>query len=107
LRPTLQKQIMATEWKCRNCIRVFETRGRRDAHHRSKHQGLSNVTEGELQRSEDGRFVCQCGKTYQQVQALKRHQKACAIATDVLEAFVLEEESTRPRLHMINVSITS
>jgi hypothetical protein len=28
-------------------------------------------------RSADGRFECQCGKTYQRAQELKRHQKKC------------------------------
>jgi len=90
---------MATEWKCRSCTGVFETRGRRDAHHRFEHQGLANGTEGQSRRSMSGRFECQCGKAYQRAQELKRHQKKCETPVAILEATVVEEEGTHYGLH--------
>ena len=98
---------MATQWNCRSCHYVFETRGRRDSHHRLVHQGLANTTMEASKRREDGRVECICGRRYQRVQELKRHQKACDIATNILEVQLVEEDGTYSNYHIINISTPS
>lgn len=72
------------EWKCRSCENVFETRGRRDRHHKKTHQrsaigksGGLQVAREEMEGEEVGKFVCQCGKEYEEGYALMRHQQNC------------------------------
>jgi hypothetical protein len=82
---------MANCWKCRSCQQVFETVGKRDAHHRSKHQSLLNSADRNLQRSRNGKFECLCGRTYQQGQGLKQHKKRCQVTNHEAESQDVEQ----------------
>jgi len=70
------------EWKCRTCQRQFDTRGKRDAHHRKEHQkavGNVNVaTENNSTTKNAGeKFSCPCGKEFLHPWSLQRHSKGC------------------------------
>ena len=47
------------QWKCRSCVEVFDTRGKRDAHQRKVHQKAATGRSERLQVqcSGTGRFV--------------------------------------------------
>jgi hypothetical protein len=81
-------QADSSEWSCRHCTLVFDTRGRRDGHLRREHQMISTTgsTPGvkqTLNRSDNGMFICSCAKSYHHAQSLKRHQEACDLAADI------------------------
>jgi hypothetical protein len=67
------------EWICNDCDEGFETKGRRDGHRERTHRQkiLVGVNHHGMTRSENGKFICECGKDYMAVQSLKRHQKNC------------------------------
>jgi hypothetical protein len=93
---------MVNTWKCRSCPRIFETVGKRDAHHRSEHQSVLSSIKGGIYRSLTGKFVCLCGKAYQQAQGLKRHQKKCKVAIHEVESQNIEREGTLQWLRTID-----
>lgn len=82
------------QWKCRGCLEVFDTRGKRDAHHRKMHQTVVGEGSGSTntQRSVDGKFVCECGLRYNVAQSLKRHKRSCYSAIAVVEGQDVEQE---------------
>jgi hypothetical protein len=72
----------ASQWICRSCGRGFETRGKRDGHNRKVHQNSgatrqSSVETARMRRSNGGKFVCECKREYESVQALRKHKKKC------------------------------
>jgi hypothetical protein len=75
------------QWKCRSCVKGFDTRGKRDAHHRKAHQkvatGRSERTQ--VQRSVAGKFICECGNSYDRAQSLKRHRQGCYATIAMIE----------------------
>jgi hypothetical protein len=75
------------QWKCRSCVEVFDTRGKRDAHHRKMHQkfAVGRSERAQVQRSIAGKFVCECGNTYDRAQSLKRHRQGCYAAIAMIE----------------------
>jgi hypothetical protein len=75
------------QWKCRSCEQVFDTRGKRDAHHRKVHQNFTFERSGraQVQRSDHGKFACECGKEYDRVQYLQRHRPSCYAAIAMIE----------------------
>ena len=78
------------QWKCRSCGQRFETRGKRDAHHRREHQGVSvGVTEasgnGGMERAVGEKFVCFCGIKFWHAWSLKRHRQGCYAAIAMTE----------------------
>jgi hypothetical protein len=75
------------QWKCRSCVEVFDTRGKRDAHHRKVHQKFAIERSGraQVQRSVAGKFVCECGNSYDRAQSLKRHRQECYAAIAMIE----------------------
>lgn len=91
-------QSSSPEWRCRSCIRVFDTRGKRDSHHRREHQASSTgqTTFGEkytVTRRRDGDFRCVCGLGYKHSSSLKRHKTGCNIAVDVFDVTSVEEDT--------------
>lgn len=84
------------QWKCRSCVRVFDTKGKRDAHHKRTHQVAAVDRSGiaHTHRSVDGKFVCECGNGYHRSQALKRHKESCYAAIAMIEGggISLEQE---------------
>ena len=75
------------QWKCRSCVEVFDTRGKRNAHQRKVHQKAATERSERLQvqQSGTGRFVCECGNSYDQAQSLKRHRQRCYAAIAMIE----------------------
>ena len=75
-----QLQIEKT-WQCRSCIQQFESKGKRDAHHRKEHQKLVTINvsheKQSIEKSTKGDFICSCGKVFLHVQSLQRHSKGC------------------------------
>jgi hypothetical protein len=71
--------MTTSQWHCRSCEALFETKGKRDAHHRKMHQSISQQSSSNLtrMRSRTGKFICQCSREYQSVQALRKHEKRC------------------------------
>lgn len=81
------------EWHCRSCTQVFDTRGKRDNHHRREHQNVTIVDRGlrkQLERSRNGKFECICRNMYLTVGALTKHRKKCKIASDILNTREVE-----------------
>src|SRR5436190_16001496 len=71
-----------SQWICTSCGSGFETKGKRDSHHRKEHanrstnpysESLNNRTRG----SNDGRLTCICGRVYKRAQSLNRHRTSC------------------------------
>ena len=66
---------------CKHCGDEFDTKGKYDSHYKSKHQKkikLDNWREDQnhVERSEDGKFTCICGKKFLRGDALIYHQKS-------------------------------
>jgi hypothetical protein len=74
--------MTAAAWICKSCGSEFETKGKRDHHHRTKHQNEakdSNIPlTKKIRRSSEGKFVCECQRKYESVSALRKHQKGCS-----------------------------
>ena len=70
------------QWKCRSCGQGFETKGRRDGHHRRVHQRAS-LGDGRRSRAEgiretgEAKFECSCGKKFGYSSSLTRHRRGC------------------------------
>jgi hypothetical protein len=82
-----ERIMTRSEWICNGCGEGFDTKGKRDGHREREHrQNISIGIEREgIKRSENGKFVCNCGRDYVAAQSLQRHQKHCR------EAIVSEE----------------
>ena len=85
-----------SQWICRSCGSGFESRGKRDVHHCTQHQKLAQggalgVQINGERRTDDGMFICQCGKRYKQVQSLNRHRRSCT-ASNLMERPEIERE---------------
>jgi hypothetical protein len=88
-------QAIFSEWHCRSCTQVFNTRGKRDAHYRREHQIVTTVKtqsggKNMIKRSENGNFKCVCGNNYMLATSLKRHQKGCDLTADTLGVEMIE-----------------
>ena len=71
-----------SQWICSSCGTGFETKGKRDSHHRKEHQNVSHIKPGdclehELRRSRHGKFICECRREYETGQALRKHKTRC------------------------------
>jgi len=68
-------------WQCRSCIQQFDSKGKRDAHHRKEHQKLVTINvsheKQSIEKSTKGDFICSCGKAFLHAQSLQRHSKSC------------------------------
>jgi hypothetical protein len=78
------------QWKCRSCGQGFETKGRRDSHHRREHQRAS-LGDGRRDREQgirgigEAKFECSCGKKFGYASSLKRHRQGCYSAIAMIE----------------------
>ena len=52
----------------------FNTKGKRDGHRERMHR--QKISKG-MNRSDNGKFICECGRDYTLAQSLQRHQKNC------------------------------
>ena len=74
--------IAQCQWQCRSCDKQFDTRGKRDAHHRKEHQreipkiGMMVESQG-TKRGEGEKFPCRCGKDFWHAWSWQRHRKSC------------------------------
>jgi hypothetical protein len=68
-----------SEWICNACGEGFETKGRRDSHRERRHhqKTLIRIEKWGTDHSENGKFVCKCGRDYMRASALQCHQKSC------------------------------
>src|SRR5271169_1577882 len=71
-----------SQWICNSCGNCFETKGKRDVHHRKEHDKRSTILyfEGLTIRTRhtiDGKLSYVCGRYYQYVQSLNRHRTSC------------------------------
>ena len=69
---------------CKHCGDTFDTRGKYDAHYRSKHQNKIRTNDEKdekiyMERSKDSKFTCKCGKKFVKGATLIYHQKHCDI----------------------------
>ena len=61
-----------TQWICKYCRNVFITKSKYDSQYKKEHQ---EQTKNSITRSEDGLFVCECGKGYPVLGSLTRHKQ--------------------------------
>lgn len=89
---TIEESENDNTWNCRSCGLRFDSRGRRDAHHRKTHQKLAIAKSSSrgnntlsVRRSTTGKFGCSCGKEFSHTQSLQLHYKRCSesIETEV------------------------
>jgi hypothetical protein len=68
-----------SEWICNTCGEGFETKGKRDSHRERAHRqkALIGIGDRGAERSENGKFICKCGRDYMWARCLQRHQKSC------------------------------
>jgi hypothetical protein len=68
-----------SEWICNDCGDGFETKGKRDSHRERRHRQktLIGIEKQRAERSENGKFVCRCGRDYMFAPSLRRHQRNC------------------------------
>ena len=65
-----QTQVNCTT--CSHCDESFLSRGKYENHYKQKHQNQIQLDEGmTVLRSEDGKFICQCGKEFELGKSLK------------------------------------
>jgi hypothetical protein len=72
-----------SDWICNACGEGFETKGKRDGHRQRIHRQkmISGVENQGVKRSENGKFMCRCGRNYTWPRSLQRHQRSCRIET--------------------------
>src|SRR5271154_4208428 len=96
-----QLQIEKT-WQCRSCIQQFDSKGKRDAHHRKEHQKLVTINvsheKQSIEKSTKGDFIYSYEKAFLHAQSLQRHFKSCIesilMNEDDLESVKYEERNT-------------
>ena len=90
------------KWNCHNCVCQFDTRGQSDAHQRKEHQKPSTAAFGGMtvQRSSDGKFVCECDKDYLTLQSLKRHKRSCTSQFLAMQTVMEDEEGMSKRVRV-------
>ena len=77
------------QWKCRSCGQGFETKGRRDGHHRKMHQRVSlgdgrRSREERIRGIEGTKFECSCGKKFGYSSSLTWHKRGCYSAITMI-----------------------
>jgi hypothetical protein len=77
-RDFIEDIMTRAEWICNDCDERFETKGKRDGHRERTHRQTGFNHHG-ITRSENGKFVCKCGREYMAVQSLKCHRKHCEV----------------------------
>jgi len=71
-------QIQVDFITCTYCDEIFSSKGKYQNHYKKKHQNQIQLDEGmTVLRSEDGKFICQCGKEFELGKSLKHHYGNC------------------------------
>jgi hypothetical protein len=83
------------ETRCKHCGEVFPTKGTYQVHYRRLHQNtteprVAEASETTKLRSENDKFECICGNSYNIYQSIYRHQKTCQL----WKAHQIEQESS-------------
>ena len=62
-----------SEWICNACGEGFGTKGKRDSHRERVHRWktLIRIEKQGMNRSNNGKFICKCGRDYMIAQSLK------------------------------------
>ena len=80
---------------CKTCGVEFDSRGRRDNHQQREHRhdiaDTKSMAGRVVQRSEDGKLACPCGRTVLHPRSLRRHRESCRAALIMIES---ESESS-------------
>ena len=77
-RQTSKEAMTHSEWICNTCGEGFTTKGKRDSHRERAHRQKTSMNMKErIERSENGKFICKCGRDYMFAPSLRRHQKSC------------------------------
>jgi hypothetical protein len=73
--------MVHSEWICKICGEGFQTRGRRDGHQQRAHRqsGSIGIDKRDIERSENDKFKCECGRDYISMQSLQHHRRCCNI----------------------------
>jgi len=71
-------QIQVNSITCIYCQEIFSSKKTYDSHYLQKHQTQIKInTETIVSRSENGKFICICGKEFELGKSLKRHYETC------------------------------
>ena len=63
---------------CSYCDESFLSKGKYQSHYAQKHQNEIRIDERmTVLRSENGKFICICGKEFELGKSLKRHYETC------------------------------
>ena len=63
---------------CSHCDESFPSRGKYENHYNKKHQNQIQLDERmTVSRTENGKFICLCGKEFEFGKSLKRHYGNC------------------------------
>lgn len=83
-----------SEWTCNACGLGFTTKGKRDNHRERAHrQGVVIGVENQgVERSGNGKFICNCGRDYMLAPSLRRHQRKCKTRISVEEERNTDDE---------------
>jgi len=96
---------------CAHCGEVFESKGKYQVHYRNNHQAQVKKQDNIISRSDDNKFSCICGKSYQVYQGLTTHQKSCKTWKDTVQVVVnqqdLESEHDSDGIFNLKYLITS
>ena len=77
---------------------MFESKGKRDSHHRKEHQNRYTIPHCEAlnsrtRDSNDGALTCVCGRRYQHARSLNRHRTSCTRWNLMGQGEIAREES--------------
>ena len=71
-------QIQVNSITCIYCQEIFSSKKTYDSHYLQKHQTQIKINmETIVSRSENGKFICICGKEFELGKSLKRHYETC------------------------------
>ena len=88
------EQIQRNQTKCNYCGQIFSSKGKYQVHYNHIHKIEVKINDKiSIQRSEDGKFLCICGKGFQVTKSLLQHQKSCQAFQNELENQELISES--------------
>ena len=82
--------MVRSKWSCKTCGVEFEKRGQRDNHQQRKHCKGAVVGTQEagrvVQRSEDGKLSCSCGRMFLHARSLRRHGERCRASIFMIQS---------------------
>jgi len=72
-------QIQVNSITCTHCDETFTLKWQYQNHYKKKHQNEVRINERmTISRSENGKFICICGKDFELGKSLKRHYENCS-----------------------------